>query len=287
MHAAFRAGRARPGEALMIRAMSVKGRVAAFGERRIYGRQRFQKLFHRLHHLALAGLNYGRDDPEFNGEYRLLDRLAIEWAGDRPVVFDVGGFRGDWSAAVLERAPQARVFTFEPNTRSVEGIRARLGDRVSVHHFAFGAADGSASLSAPPGLPEMGSLHVRDLQEVDLVVGEIESVRVTSIDAFCAEHHIEQIDLLKLDVEGHELAALQGAAKMLDRKAIDAIQFEFGGANVDSRVFLRDLVKALRGYRLFRILRDGLDPLDRYDVEAEIFAFCNFLALRERAPPAR
>jgi len=263
-----------------MRVMSVKGRVAAFGERRIFGRQRFQALFHRLHGLALTGLNYGLDDPAVNGEYRLLDRLACEWVGKHPVVFDVGGFRGEWSAAVLERVPQARVFTFEPNTRSFEGIRTRLGDYVSVHHFAFGAEDGSASLSAPPGLPELGSLHVRDLQQIDLVVDEIEAVRVKSIDSFCAEQDICHIDLLKLDVEGHELAALQGAAGMLERGAIAAIQFEFGGTDVDSRVFLRDLVGVLSGYRVFRILRDGLDPLDRYDERAEVFSLCNFLALR-------
>lgn len=266
--------------------MSVKERVAALGERRVYGRRRFQPLFHRLHALALTGLNYGQDDPARNGEYRLLDRLAAEWSGKDPVVFDVGGFRGEWSAAVLERAPGARVFTFEPNSSSFAGIRGRLGDRVSVHNLAFGTEDGAASLSAPPGLPEMGSLHVRDLRQVDLVVEDIESVRVTSIDSFCAERDINGIDLLKLDVEGHELAALQGAAGMLERGAIAAVQFEFGGTHVDSRVFLRDLVGALSGYRLLRILRDGLDPLDRYDERAEVFTFCNFLALRGEELPA-
>lgn len=270
----------------MMCVMSVKGRVAAFGERRIYGRQRFQALFHRLHDLSLTGLNYGLDDPALNGEYRLLDRLAGEWADKQPVVFDVGAFRGEWSAAVLERAPQARVFSFEPNTSSFEGIRARLGDRVSVHNLALGAQDGSASLSCPPGLPELGSLHVRDLRHVDLVVDEIQAVRVTSIDSFCAEHDIHYIDLLKLDVEGHELAALQGAVGMLERGAIAAIQFEFGGTNVDSRVFLRDLLAALSGYRVFRILRDGLEPMDRYDERAEVFTLCNFVALSDPRNPS-
>jgi len=198
----------------------------------------------------------------------------------------VGGFRGEWSAAVLERVPEARVFTFEPNTRSFEGIRARLGDHASVHHLAFGAEDGSASLSAPPGLPELGSLHVRDLRQFGLVVGEIEAVSVRSIASFCAEHDIDHIDLLKLDVEGHELAALQGAAGMLQRGAIVAIQFEFGGAALDSRVFLRDLVGILSGYRIFRILRDGLDPLDPYDERAEVFTLSNFLAVRADAGSA-
>ncbi len=34
---------------------------------------------------------------------------------------------------------------------------------------------------------------------------------------------------LKLDIEGHELAALQGAQKLLSRGAVDVIQFELGG----------------------------------------------------------
>ena len=260
--------------------MTAKERVFDLGQRHVFGRQRFQGLFHRLHQLALIGLNYDTDDPTLNGEYALLDRLACDWSGKRPVVFDVGGFRGEWTEAVLERAPQAQVFTFEPNSDSFDRIRARLGDRASVQPFALGAEDTSGSLSAPPGLPQMGSLHGRDLKQLDLVVEELESVTVRSTDSFCAEHHINQIDLLKLDVEGHELAALVGATGMLKRSAIKAVQFEFGGTAIDSRVFLRDLLKVLSDYSVFRILRDGLDPIGDYREHAEIFVLSNFVALR-------
>jgi FkbM family methyltransferase len=262
--------------------MRVKERVFDLGQRRVFGRQRFQGLFHRLHRLALVGLNYDIDDPQLNGEYALLDRLAGDWSGKRPVVFDVGGFRGEWSAAVLERAPQARVFTFEPNSDSFDRIRTRLGDRASIQPFALGAEDALGSLSAPPGMPQMGSLHVRDLRQFDLVVEEIESVMVRSIDSFCTERDIDQIDLLKLDVEGHELEALRGATGMLQRGAIDAVQFEFGGTAIDSHVFLRDVLQVLSEYSVFRILRDGLDPLGDYDERAEIFVLSNFVALRRR-----
>jgi FkbM family methyltransferase len=263
--------------------VTAKERAFDFGQRHVFGRQRFQGLFHRLHQLALTGLNYDVDDPTVNGEYALLDRLATDWSGKkRPVVFDVGGFRGEWSAAVLERAPDARVFTFEPNSDSFTRITARLGDRASVQPFALGAEDASGSLSAPPGIPQMGSLHVRDLEQLNLVVEEIEPVTVRSVDSFCAEHDLDHIDLLKLDVEGHELAALQGAARMLERGVIDAVQFEFGGTAIDSRVFIRDLLKVLPGYSVFRILRDGLDPLDDYHERTEIFVLSNFVALRLR-----
>jgi hypothetical protein len=102
-------------------------------------------------------------------------------------------------------------------------------------------------------------------------------VAVTTIDAFCREHGIAHIDLLKLDVEGHELAALQGARGMLGR--IEAIQFEFGGTALDSKAFLRDFLEVLDGYRVHRIVRDGLDPVD-YTERAEVLTFSNFVALK-------
>jgi FkbM family methyltransferase len=265
--------------------MTAKERIFELGERHVFGRRRYQGLFHRLYDLALVGLNYGVDDPRLNGEYAVLDRLAPTWPA-QPVVFDAGGFRGEWSAAVLERAPGAQVFTFEPNSDSFERIRTRLGDRANVQPFALGAEDGSASLLMPAGMPQMGSLHVRDLDRFELSPQPIESVQVRSIDSFCAEQGIDRVDLVKLDIEGHELAAIQGAAGLLERRAIGAVQFEFGGTAIDSRVFLRDLIQALDGYSVCRIVRDGLDPVDPYDERAELFSLCNFLAVGPELLPA-
>jgi FkbM family methyltransferase len=262
----------------MMHAMTAKERLFELGQQHVFGRQRFQGLFHRLHQLALVGLNYNLDDPTLNGEYALLDRLTAGWP-DRPVVFDAGGFRGEWSAAVLERAPRARVFTFEPNSDSFDRIQARLRGRASVQPFALGAEDSSGSLSAPPGLPQMGSLHLRVPQQVDLMAEEIERVTIRSIDSFCAEQEIHHVDLLKLDVEGHELAALQGARGMLEQRAIGAVQFEFGGTAIDAGVYLRDLLQVLTGYDVYRIVRDGLDLLDDYNERDEIFMLSNFVAV--------
>jgi hypothetical protein len=66
---------------------------------------------------------------------------------------------------------------------------------------------------------------------------------------------------------------------LLDGTAVDAVQFEFGGTALDSKVFLRDFLDVLDGYRVYRIVRDGLDPVG-YTERAEVFTFSNFLALR-------
>jgi len=81
-------------------------------------------------------------------------------------------------------------------------------------------------------------------------------------------------------VEGHELKVLQGAFHLLSSQAIDYIQFEFGGANIDSKTFLQDFFYYLNPYyKIFRIVRDGLTPLEGYAERFEIFMYSNFLAL--------
>jgi hypothetical protein len=109
---------------------------------------------------------------------------------------------------------------------------------------------------------------------------ELERVSVASLDDFCKRHSIRSIDLLKLDAEGHELPILRGASGLLRDGAIRAIQFEFGGCDLDSDTTLRDFFDLLSpNYEIFRILRNGLRPVT-YSERWEIFMTTNFLALR-------
>ena len=42
---------------------------------------------------------------------------------------------------------------------------------------------------------------------------------------------------------------------MLSKGAIEVIQFEFGGANIDAKVFLRDFVNLLKNeFNIYRVL---------------------------------
>ncbi len=259
-------------------ASSLLNRMAA----QTCGKRRYQRLFRRLHGVSLAGLNYGCGDPAINGELAFLDRMARTWGGRPIVAFDVGASQGMWSAAVLERNPAAAIYAFEPMPTAFDRLSAHLGDRVNLNPFALGDTAGHAEMFAPPGgdrlLGELASLHVRDLSRFDLAVETIGRVEVQTLDDFCAEHEIARIDLLKIDTEGHELSVLTGAERMLAAGAIRAIQFEFGGTNIDARVFLRDIVGRLAPtHEVCRLLRDGVDPVQMNERE-EIFSYANFVA---------
>jgi len=48
-------------------------------------------------------------------------------------------------------------------------------------------------------------------------------VSLETIDEFCAENNVRQVDIIKTDTEGHDLSVLRGASKMLTQGNVSAI----------------------------------------------------------------
>jgi hypothetical protein len=129
---------------------------------------------------------------------------------------------------------------------------------------------------------DLASLYERDLTHVGAVMTHQEIVQVTTVDALAEKHSLRHIAFLKLDLEGHELEALSGAKELLERKAIDAIAFEFGGCNVDSRTYIKDFWSLLvyqHQFSFYRLLpKRRLKRLPRYSESLEQFSWQNIFA---------
>jgi hypothetical protein len=150
----------------------------------------------------------------------------------------------------------------------------------------LGETEGVLSLFSAVDSSGLSSVYPRRLQHFGIDMEAREEIVVKTLDSFCADNDIHQIHLLKLDVEGHELAALKGATRFLQAGRIDFIQFEFGGCNIDARTFFQDYYYLLTDqYRLYRVLIDGLHELTGYREADEIFITTNFLAARRSLPP--
>jgi FkbM family methyltransferase len=229
------------------------------------------------------------NDPANSGEAFVLQRIASELKQNSiPVVFDVGANVGEYAFEVLNiLSPAAQLHCFEPAKWTFDRLRTRFGSnpRVHLHNIGFSASAGEAALYSDTECSGIASMYDRDLSSVGRQYAGSESIRLDTIDAFCEAQRIERIHLLKLDVEGHELCALTGAARMLREKRIKWIQFEFGGCNIDSRTYLKDFFDLLNAdYQLSRILRSGLAPIQTYREMPEIFVTTNYLAaLREES----
>lgn len=221
-------------------------------------------------------------DTDVSGEKHFL--IHHLHAMDAPVVFDVGANNGSYSDLVKEINPEAVIYAFEPNSNSFRKLKAsaRKGN-----YFAFniGFSDVASHQAMYDYSGDSGSVHATLYPEVFQILHKYEPtqtlITLSTIDEFLLVHDIKKIDLLKIDVEGHEWHVLKGAKRALGRGVIDCIQFEFNEMNVTSRVFLKDFYDLLSGYRFYRLFPEGLLPLENYrPLTHEIFAFQNIVAMR-------
>ncbi|MBY3757575.1 FkbM family methyltransferase [Azospirillum formosense] len=231
-------------------------------------------------------LNYQND--WVSGEHRFLARL-LEWRPDA-VVFDVGAHSGDYTRLVRSLSPQARIFSFEPHPVTFETL-ARVAEEAGAKAVPLGLGDQSHELEIYDYADSDGSQHAslyRDvIERIHKKPATSHTIRIEPLDTVAADLEIERIDLLKVDTEGHELAVFQGGARLFAERKIDVIQFEFNEMNVMSRTFFRDFMEALADFRLFRLLPDGVIPIDDYrPTFLEVFAFQNIVAVRRDLDPA-
>jgi hypothetical protein len=132
--------------------------------------------------------------------------------------------------------------------------------------FSDGAGDSTASL------------HPNLLQGQTVS----ETVQVTTVDQVCRDESIGQIDLLKIDTEGHEMDVLLGASSTIEAGRVSFIQFEFGDPFIHTQYHFFDLWKLLSPrYTIYRILRNGLVELNAYSIDLEIYKVANFLCMRK------
>lgn len=202
-----------------------------------------------------------------------------------PVLFDVGGNIGEWTLAAKQMWPSAQVHVFEPSASHLEKLGPVLGSLggVTINPMALGAEEGEATLYKDAEITGLASMTKRNLAHVGLSMDLSETIRVGTLDHYCLSHEITAIDMVKIDVEGHELDVLKGAVGMLDQRKVAAVQFEFGGCNIDTRTFFRDFYDffEVRDYAIYIAGPGGkLTPVRRYREFNEQFATTNYIAIR-------
>lgn len=144
-------------------------------------------------------------------------------------VFDVGANIGQSAQKFRKWFPQAQIYCFEPVTTSFAALQHRLKGRQNVHCFqlALGATNGTGQIRLD-GMAEMFSLVPDAVEPAQTPAAALETVALTSLDAFCTNHAIQQINYLKIDTEGYDLEVLKGAEQMLQAQQIDLVQVEAG-----------------------------------------------------------
>lgn len=242
-----------------------------------------RSLLANIERAAGVGLGKGWGSFSIQDEVDACSRMLGPKSRDAPVVMDIGANVGDWTHALLGVIPTAEVWAFEPGSDAFSALRDRFetDNRVNPVNQAMGKARGTGRLWLDEEASGLASFSYRQLQRWGRSMEKSEVVSIGTVDEFCAQYNVFP-DLIKIDTEGHELSVLEGARHAL--RHVGVVQFEFGGANIDSRTYLRDFVDLLSVYRfkICRITPSGLAQLSPYTERDEAFITTNFIAYRDR-----
>jgi FkbM family methyltransferase len=255
----------------------------------VKGNLKYQPLFERLCQSIFLAMNCGTGgDISSSGELYVLEYLKQKFKPlpDEPIIiFDVGANIGEYTSCLLKIfTDRVEIFGFEPaaETYKILSQNINLNDRKNVKLYNLGLGDVNTTLSLfseEKSGSTIASVYKSSLEYWKIDNQKEEVINIRQIDDFCAENNINRINFLKIDVEGHELKVLNGASKMMNLDAIDFIQFEFSHCNIASRTYFKDFFDLLsEKYKLYRIVKNGLYPIDRYKEMYEIFYVTNYLA---------
>ena len=126
---------------------------------------------------------------------------------------DVGANEGYWSLQLARYAKQ--VHAFEPNPICLEQLRRVLPRRVTLHPIALSDSTGTKSLRFDPNNTGIGTIESGNPLSDNEGIKQIETRDVSTkcLDDF----QLSDVELIKIDVEGHEEAVLRGAGATLQR----------------------------------------------------------------------
>lgn len=165
--------------------------------------------------------------------------------GDTAV--DVGANIGYVTSIMAAKVgSRGKVLAFEPHPglcRELErNVKAwsPLHAQMAVFEAALSDRCGRGSLCVPPGFQHNRGVS-RVLASAQSQADEISvPIDLRRLDDLCGSE--APIALVKIDVEGHELAVLKGAQRLLERGMIRNIVFEdFGGSDSESMSLLKQM----------------------------------------------
>ena len=163
--------------------------------------------------------------------------LRLDYALDESaIVFDVGGYEGEWANNIYSKF-RCRIQVFEPVSQFAESIRQRFAgmSQISIHEFGLGGRTRRERISVQGW---GSSIYKADPRAI--------SVQIVRVGDFLAEHEIDRIALMKINIEGGEYELLEHMIEDGLSSLVDNFQVQFHEIFPDSAQRMREIQERLR-----------------------------------------
>jgi FkbM family methyltransferase len=208
-------------------------------------------------------------------ERQLLQKILFPGA----VVVDGGANIGIYSEFLSSCVgPNGVVHSFEPSPDNFRRLRSatRKLPNVCLRPAAVGERSGETML------------YIADELNVDhrAYATERNARRAVQVGMVALDDYFkpaERVDLLKLDIQGYELHALQGAKRIINENPNINLLLEFWPYGLkQAGVNWSELIEMLEGFgmNIMVVKRDNLMPFEAHDVRMDVNWYINLFASR-------
>ena len=245
---------------------------------RLLGRRRAWRLGRKLY---LAARGEGLNVIDQNGESALIDAALAASPDAAPFrAWDVGANLGEWTdtllAAAARRGRDVRMELFEPTPTAFASLTTKYAaiPAVSVQQVALSSRAGTAAFEVVGSHAGTNSLNLTGAP-----TGSTISVALTT---GAEVHDGNEVHLVKIDTEGHDLEVLRGLEPLLATHVLGIVQFEYNWRWLVNGSSLRAamLLAKRTGYRLGRVAPEGLEIYDHWNGELDRFFETNYALVR-------
>ena len=169
----------------------------------------------------------------------------------KKIIFDVGSFKGKFTEKILKidkNSANSKFYLFDPNPNGFKYIKKLKKNNKNIYYNCIGLdnkikkkifhlnsffeASGSSfqtilkndkmlNTSRKKILNLFNVFNKEKLKEFEKI-----EVKTNTIDNFCKSKKIKNIDLLKIDAEGHEEFILKGSINLLKKNLVNIIYVE-------------------------------------------------------------
>ena len=218
---------------------------------------------------------------------------------ENPVIFDIGAHHGE-SVQYLKRLfEKSTIYSFEPDPDSFKILSSIALGGVNYYNLAASDSDGRSTFYRNKvshtnsllkvNLKSKDSIGIAAAKANDdnLYMSEFNlefKVNTTRLDSFAKLNFIDNVDLLKIDVQGAESIVLKGGKEILKKTAVVILEISFFDYYEQQASFLdvESLLLPL-GFKLYSISEISNNPMNgRTDWAEVVYVNNNLLALEGR-----
>jgi hypothetical protein len=154
------------------------------------------------------------------------DSLRVNYPlNENSIVLDLGGYEGTWTQKIFDRY-QCNIYVFEPIPNLYKNLVEKFKNNDKIKIFNFGISDQDKEIEISL-LNDGSSFYINSENKV--------LAKVISIIRFLNENKLDDIDLIKINIEGDEFPVLK---TLIDNNMVNV----FKNIQVQFHQFIHDSV---------------------------------------------